>query len=180
MALVKSFTRGLVEFFELVFIGTAVALIVFIFIAQLSRVDGDSMLPTLESDERVIVEKLTYKFRQPERGDIIVAQNPENKQVLVIKRIIGLPGERIQISGGKVIIDGVEISESYLGSDVMTNGKQMIKNDEEFYIPLDKYVVMGDNRTRSTDSRDWGTLSKDLILGKGFIIYWPFNKVRLL
>jgi len=180
MKIIDHFFHILIEFFEIVFIGAAVSLIVFIFIAQLSKVDGDSMLPTLETDERVVVEKLTYKFRDIRRGDIVVAQNPQNGKILVIKRVIAVSGDKIKLAEGKIYINGIELTEPYLSPGTFTNSKTYLLEGEENFVPIDQYVLLGDNRSKSNDSRDWGFLKKEKIVGKGFIIYWPLNKFRLI
>lgn len=124
------------------------------------------MEPTLNSNEYVLVNKALYLLRPPERGDVIVFHNPNNTSVDFIKRVIGLPGDTIQVDNARVLVNGVALNEPYISSPStpVTN---------TWKVPPDKYFVLGDNRPVSDDSRYWGCVPKDLIVGKAVVIYWP-------
>lgn len=129
-------------------------------------VEGVSMEPNFSTGQFLIVDKLTYRFfSTPQRGDVIVFDYPGNTSDDYVKRIIGLPGETIRIENGQVSIDNQPISEPYL--DVITPGFY------ELTIPPNSYWVMGDNRTSSSDSRSWGVLESQFIIGKAWVTYWP-------
>jgi signal peptidase I len=137
------------------------------------RVESVSMQPTLYAGDFVIVNKLAYRLGEPKRGDVIVFRYPPApEQEPYIKRIIGLPGDRVTISGGKVAINGEFLEEPYL--NVTTN------QGGEWIVPPDSLFVMGDNRNSSSDSRAWGMVPFENVIGKGLVVYWPPGKWGLL
>jgi signal peptidase I len=126
------------------------------------RVDGFSMNPTLQNGEYILVNRLAYKTGEPDRGDIIVfSQDGQD----LIKRVIGLPGETVNISGGIVTINGQELQEPYIAQDPLYVG--------EWSVPEGYLFVLGDNRNDSRDSHQWGLLPVENIIGKSVLIYWP-------
>ena len=137
------------------------------------RVESVSMQPTLFAGNFVVVNKLAYQFGEPARGDIVVFEYPPDPdQDPYIKRVIGLPGESVQIADGKVLINGVRIQEPYLVSDTHQGG--------EWTVPEGSLFVMGDNRRNSSDSRSWGVVPLENVIGKALVIYWPPEKWELL
>ena len=124
------------------------------------------MDPTLEQDQRLIVSKLSYRLHDPQRGDIIVFHDPQDPGRNLIKRIIGLPGEILEIRSGQVFINEQPLDEPYI------NGR-MNGSEPPTPIPEGYYFVMGDNRNNSSDSRSWGALAADKIVGKAAFTYWP-------
>lgn len=161
-----------------------IALVIFVvvynFVAQPHRVRGDSMLPNFQSEEYLLTEKLSYQFGEPHRGDVVVLQYPENPNVDFIKRIIGLPGETLLLEDGHVYINGTLLEEPYLPTSTTTSGNGVIRQGMPYDIPQGEYVVMGDNRTRSSDSRTWGTVPRNLIIGKAFFVYWPIDNFGIV
>ncbi|MBQ7925884.1 MAG: signal peptidase I [Lachnospiraceae bacterium] len=146
------------------------------FVGQRTEVDGESMLPTLEHQDQLLVDKISYRFHDPERFDIIVFPYPGNTQLRYIKRIIGLPGETVQIGqDGTIYINGEALKESY--------GSEIIRQDmiglaaEPITLGADEYFVMGDNRNYSRDSRmaDVGNIHRDTIIGKAWVRIWPLS-----
>ncbi|MBD5445439.1 MAG: signal peptidase I [Lachnospiraceae bacterium] len=145
------------------------------FVGQRTQVSGGSMEPMLSDDDNLIVDKITYKFKSPERFDIIVFPYQYKEDTYYIKRIIGLPGETVYIDdGGSIYIDDVLLDESY--------GKEIIKDSGRAYTPItlgdDEYFVMGDNRNNSSDSRDpsVGNIKRDDIIGRAWLRIWPLGK----
>lgn len=137
------------------------------------RVESVSMQPTLYAGDFVIVNKLAYRLGEPKRGDVIVFRYPPApEQEPYIKRIMGLPGDRVNISGGKVTINGQLLEEPYL--NVTTN------QGGEWLVPPDSLFVMGDNRNSSSDSRAWGMVPFENVIGKALVVYWPPGKWGLL
>ncbi len=136
------------------------------------RVDGFSMLPTLQNGEYVLVNRLAYRFGQPERGDIIVFRFPVNPKEDLIKRVIGLPGEEVAITGGKVYINGAALDEPYIAAapDYTT----------QWSVPEGYLFVLGDNRNDSADSHSWGLLPINNVVGKAVLIYWPVTELTIL
>ncbi len=136
------------------------------------RVDSYSMEPTLTRGSLVMVNKLAYKFGSPQRGDVIVFHYPPNPEQQYIKRVIGLPGERVSIANGKVYINGVELEEPYIQVPTQRGG--------EWLVPENALFVMGDNRNNSADSRVWGMVPMDYLIGKALFVYWPPDKWGVL
>jgi signal peptidase I len=129
------------------------------------RVDGFSMVPTLQDGEYILVSKISYKTGTPARGDIIVFSLPTDQQQDLIKRVIGLPGETISILDGIVSVNGVVLTEPYIA--------QQPNYDGEWTVPEGQLFVLGDNRNDSKDSHQWGLLPMENIIGKAVLIYWP-------
>lgn len=158
--------RGIREFFRDIFKYIVVAVLVFlvfIFVIGLQQVVGPSMYPTYKDGNVIVVNKLSYRFGSVKRGDIIVLSESEK---YMIKRVIGLPGETIEYKDNKLYINGNEYNEKYLNDNVYT---------EDFtsrVIPEGEYLVLGDNRTDSLDSRDYGFISKKQIVGKVWFKIW--------
>lgn len=128
------------------------------------RIEGHSMMPTLQEGEYVIINKLAYTLDEPQRGDIIVMHFPNDRSRDFIKRVIGLPGDEIEIGDRTIRVNGVELDEPY----IMSPPDQA----RTWIVPEDNYFVLGDNRSNSSDSRTWGFLPRDDIVGKAWLIYW--------
>ena len=129
------------------------------------RVDGFSMIPTLQDGEFVLVSKLNYQFGNVERGDIIVFHFPMDPEQELIKRVIGLPGDTIGVQNGKVSVNGQVLDEPYIAATPAYSG--------EWQVPDDQLFVLGDNRNDSSDSHSWGFLPFEKVVGKAVVIYWP-------
>lgn len=149
----------------------ATALLIVIFVVQPVKVEGTSMLPKLHNDERIFINKFIYQFESIKRGDIVVFWYPKNPSQSFIKRVIGVPGDEIRITNGKLFINNQPVPEPYLSpeytSNVMPNLYKMV---EEHH-----YFVMGDNRDASNDSRAWGLVPEKYIYGKAIFRYWPLD-----
>ncbi len=157
----------LLDLFETV----GLAVILFLIINTLSarvRVDGFSMLPTLHDGEFVLVNKLAYRIGSPTRGDIIVFQSTTEKDLDLIKRVIGLPGDHIVVDSGKVTINGQTLTEPYIAAAPSYSG--------DWNVPNGYLFVLGDNRNDSSDSHAWGFLPIQNVVGKALLIYWPPNE----
>lgn len=159
-------------------ISLAIVLPIRLFIAQPFIVSGKSMYPTFDNGEYLIVDELTYHLESPKRGDVIIFHFPGNVKEYFIKRIIGLPHESVAIKDGKVWITNAEnptgffLDESYIDQTLEDRDAKTLGDDE--------YFVMGDNRGASYDSRSWGTLAGNLIVGRAFIRVIPFNDAGFL
>ena len=149
-------------------IALSVPLLVVVFLAQPFQVEGRSMRPILEDGERIIVEKVTPRLGAYHRGDIVVFHSPADLRRLLVKRIVGLPGESIVLHEGRVQTDGRPLQENYLSPETAFEG--------EFgptTLGPGEYYVLGDNRSDSEDSRIWGPVSARLIVGRAIVSYWP-------
>jgi len=167
-----SFRRFIKDILEIALI----SLFLFLSINTIStriRVESVSMQPTLFAGNFVVVNKLSYRFGEPNRGDIIVFRYPPDPELdPYIKRVIGLPGEHVLVEDGKVYINGVRISEPYLETQTQQGG--------EWTVPQDGLFMMGDNRNNSSDSRAWGVVPLENVIGKAFMVYWPPEKWEVL
>lgn len=159
----------------------AIFAIIYLFLLQPHQVVGDSMAPNFHDGEYILTDKISYRIREPRVGEIIVFKAPTNPEKDFIKRIIGQPGERVRIKDGKVFINEEQLNEiTYIPQDFKTFAGQTIREGIEYQVPRDSYFVLGDNRLNSSDSREWGFLKKDSIIGKSFIVYWPPNAFRFV
>ncbi|HET8706214.1 MAG TPA: signal peptidase I [Pseudomonadales bacterium] len=151
------------------------SVVMFVVINALSarvRVDGFSMLPTLQDGEYVLVNRLAYKLGNPERGDIIVFHFPLDETQDLIKRVIGLPGDVIRVENGVLSVNGQTLTEPYIAAAPLYDG--------EWQVPPNYLFVLGDNRNDSSDSHSWGPVSFDKIIGKAIMVYWPFNQWSMI
>jgi signal peptidase I len=155
---------------------TLLIFLVLRFAVQNYRVDGQSMEPSLHDQEYILVDKAAYLFHPPERGDVIVFQYPLDPQVDYIKRIIAIPGDIISIVGQRVTVDGVTLNEPYINKDDPFNPFRSFTN---LVVGQEDYFVMGDNRGNSSDSREWGVVPRQNIIGKAALTYWPFGENNL-
>jgi signal peptidase I len=137
------------------------------YVVMATEVDGDSMVPTLESGDRLLLERFAYRLGSPRRGEIVAVKLPEEED-LMVKRVIALSGERIQIQGGRVHVNGRKLTERYLSRDTVTDPGGLHTN--AYAVLPDCYFVMGDNRGRSLDSRSFGAIRKEWILGR--VVGW--------
>jgi signal peptidase I len=145
--------------------------IVIVFLYQPVQVEGTSMMPRLENHERIFINKFVYRFEPIERGDIVVFWYPLDPSKSYIKRVVGLPGDGVSISNGRVYVNGRRLEEPYLPPEYV---------DHQSYptavVEPDHYYVLGDHRESSNDSRVWGTVDRRYIYGKAVFIYWPFSQ----
>ncbi|OGD86116.1 signal peptidase I [Candidatus Curtissbacteria bacterium RBG_16_39_7] len=175
MNLVKQLFSFFTDIFETIIIALAIFLVVYLFLVQPHRVQGDSMLPNFKNGELILTDKISYRIRPPQRGNVIVFKAPYDKSKDFIKRIIGLPGEKIKVENGGIFVNNKKVSESYLPDSIKVQGGSILKEGEEYSIPQEEYVVFGDNRAHSSDSREFGPVPKKDIIGKAFFVYWPPN-----
>lgn len=175
----SSILRKLGSFFldilQTVVLAAAIFAISWLFIFQPHQVIGNSMDPNFQDKEYILTEKISYRFHTPRRGDVIVFKAPLDPEKDYIKRIVGLPDERIKMQNGKIFINNRELKENYLPPGGFTSPGVFLKDGSDFQIPKDSYVAFGDNRSYSSDSRDWGTVPRQNIVGKAFLRYWPLN-----
>ncbi len=164
----KSKRSGFLSFLVDILETLVLSVVLFVSINIISariRVDGASMEPTLFSGEYVVVNRLSYRLGSPHRGDIIVFHFPRDPKEEYIKRVIGLPGDEVEVRNGTVYINGQPLDENYL--KVKTN------YIGSWVIPEGQLFVLGDNRNNSSDSHDWGTVPLDYVVGKAVMVYWP-------
>ncbi len=143
-------------------------------------VKGASMEPNFYDHEYLIIDEITYRFNEPRRGDVIVFKYPDNPKEYFLKRVIGLPGERVKVTGGQVLIynekhpEGIMVEEKYLPKNLLTDGERLVTLGSE------QYFVLGDNRPNSYDSRRFGPVDRNLIVGRTWFRGWPISRVQIL
>ncbi|MCF7835678.1 MAG: signal peptidase I [Candidatus Marinimicrobia bacterium] len=175
----SSFKKSVWEFSKFVIIAVVVVVPIRLWVAQPFIVSGSSMVPNFENGEYLIVDEFSYHFREPGRGEVIIFRYPQDPSRFFIKRIIGLPKEKIEIEDSVITIynddfpEGMTINESYLQEGLKTNNDMIMILDEN------EYFVLGDNRPMSSDSRTWGSLEKDMVIGRAWIRLWPLNKISI-
>lgn len=169
----------ILEVVKIVVIAVAIVIPIRFFVIQPFFVRGDSMYPTLLNSDYLMVDEISYELSQPQRGDIIIFKFPQDPREYYVKRIIGLPGETVTVRDGQVSIvntahpEGFTLQESYLDSNLKTPG------DKTVTLRDDEYFVMGDNRTRSSDSRAFGPVPRRYIVGRAWLRAWPFSEFTL-
>lgn len=167
------------EYAEAIVIAVVLALFIRTFVVQAFKIPSGSMMPTLLIGDHILVNKFIYRFTNPARDDIIVFKYPKDESKDFIKRVIGLPGETLEIRRKVVYINGKPLDEPFVIHEDPTYLPRQTSPRDEFgpvTVPPHDYFVMGDNRDNSDDSRFWGLLSDKLILGKAFLIYWSWNR----
>ncbi|MFH1522990.1 MAG: signal peptidase I [Patescibacteria group bacterium] len=179
--MLRNFFSFTFELIKIVVISLAIIIPVRYFLIQPFYVKGASMEPNFYDHEYLIIDEITYRFKEPQRGDIIVFRYPRNPQEYFIKRIIGLPGEKIQIENGEVYIyndeypEGINLDEKYLFNDTKTYSL----TEEVISLSGKEYYTLGDNRNSSKDSRSFGPVNESFITGRVLLRGWPFNRISL-
>jgi signal peptidase I len=149
-------------------ISAGISILIITFLYQPVRVEGTSMLPRLEDHDRLFINKFVYHIESIQRGDVVVFHYPRDPEKSYIKRVIGLPGDRIWIDQGLVWLNGVPLHETYVPERYRDS-----RSMAEMVIPDDTYFMMGDHRSISSDSREFGPVERDLVYGKAVFVYWP-------
>lgn len=145
------------------------------FVAQAFRVQGTSMQPLLADDERIIVNKLVYRLHPIERGDVVVFWYPRDPSVSFIKRVVGLPGETVELRSGTLYVDGRRVDEGYIDPAF-----REFDSSPPVEVPPGHYYVLGDHRSSSNDSRNWGEVPERYIYGKAFFRFWPLDRMSVI
>lgn len=158
-----------------VFIGS-LFIVVYLFIMQPNQVKGVSMEPTFHSGDYILTSKITYKFRSPQRGDVVVFQSPKNPDIEYIKRILGLPGDKIEVKNGNLFVNDILVQENYISAQTNLWDGGYLKEASAIIVPEGDIFVMGDNRPRSSDSREFGPVPVDTVIGFVFYRYFPPNQ----
>ncbi len=156
-------------------ISLAISAFIIIFLYQPVKVEGTSMMPSLDDQERIFVNKFVYRWEPIERGDIVVFRYPRDPSKSYIKRVIGVSGDRIRIDAGQVFVNGEAIEEDYVPSVYADE-----RSYTEILVPSRSYFVLGDHRSMSNDSRDFGPVKEGYIFGKAVFGYWPMEKLGRL
>lgn len=178
-SVIGSVGKAIYSLIETILVALVLAIVLYLFIMTPHEVVGNSMHPTYKNGEFLMANKITYRVSQPKRGDVIIFKFSDTQDF--IKRIIGVPGDELMIMDGLIYINGDLLDESaYLESSVITNGGSYLHEGQTITVPDNEYFVCGDNRTNSSDSREFGPIKKEKIKGKAWIVYYPFSEFRVV
>jgi signal peptidase I len=153
----------------------AIAIFIVVFVVQPVKVEGTSMQPRLVDQERIFVNRFIYRFKDIQRGDVVVFWYPKDPSKSFIKRILGVPGDAIEINHGSVYVNGMKVNEPYIEPEFRD-----YRSFQKVTVPHGQYFVLGDHRNSSNDSRSWGFVAQQLIYGKAVFSYWPVSRVGLV
>lgn len=173
-------TIAILEALQPIVMAFAIFMIIYLFLFQPHRVDGNSMFPNFHDKELLLTDKITYRHKLPQRGQVIVFHAPPPFEDDFIKRIVGLPGEVIMIKEHAVYINNQRLNEYYLPDTILSEQKSFLREGMPYTIPEGYYMVFGDNRNFSSDSREWGPININSIVGKVWIRYWPPDKLGII
>lgn len=172
LELVKKFASFVFETVKVVVFSLAIILPIRFFLIQPFYVEGASMEPSFHPREYLIIDEISYRFNDPKRGDVIVFRYPRNRSEFYIKRVIGLPGERVKIVEGDVFVNDRQLTESYISDLNLSSDSQA-----EVELQEGEYFVMGDNRANSLDSRVFGPVPESFLIGKVWLRGWPISRI---
>ena len=174
----KKFLLSVWEVVEVVFVATATVFLIRSFLVQPFLVSGASMEPNFSDGNYLIIDEITYRFRSPERGEVVVFRFPKDPSVFFIKRIIGMPGDTVTIDAGRVTIFNAVYPNGRLLEEPYINSNTSRTNNVSVILGSDEYFVMGDNRDASLDSRSFGPVKRSLIVGRTLFRGWPFDRIK--
>lgn len=180
MDLVKKTVAAVFDFLQGIVVVMAVMVMIYLFVMSPQEINGASMEPNFHNGEYILTNKVSYKIGDPRRGDVVIFKSPRNKDIDYIKRIIGVPGDTIGLRDSAISVNGQKLMEQYLAPDVFIFGGSYLREGSEITVPPGKYFVLGDNRSHSSDSREFGPVSKEDFIGKAILRYFPFNKTGLI
>ncbi|HVT00831.1 MAG TPA: signal peptidase I [Patescibacteria group bacterium] len=171
----------LIDLVETLVIAAAIFVVIYAFLFRPFQVNGQSMFPNYHNGEYILTNLIGLKLGKLNRGEVIVFQAPIDKDKDYIKRVIGLPGDTVMVKNGNVYVNGIKLDESsYLPPDYKTYGGSFLTEGQQITVPQNSYFVMGDNRSFSSDSREWGFVTTDKLIGKSFFVYWPLNEIKFV
>jgi len=183
----KAFSLGsfILEFVQSIVLALSVFVLLYLFVAQPNQVKGNSMVPNYIDGEYLLTDKLSYQFSTPKRGDVVVFKAPPTEpcaeeECEYIKRVIGIPGDKVMVENSQVFLNGQVLEQKFIPRDYVTEAGSFCQEGKEVTVPEGQYLVFGDNRSHSRDSREIGPIKKDLILGKAFFKYWPIKAMGLI
>lgn len=171
----------LLDTVQTLLLAAAIFVVTYIFLFRPYQVSGLSMYPTFHDKEYVLTNLIALRFNPLQKGDVIVFHSPTSEDKDFIKRIIGLPGDTVMIKDGEVYLNNTLLDQSgFLASDVKTYGGSYMREGVPTTVPPEHYFVMGDNRPHSSDSREFGPIKKEAVIGKSTLVYWPPDRMRMV
>jgi len=178
--LLKKLGSFLVEILQVVVFAISIFLFIYLLVMQPHKIKGSSMEPNFHDGEYLLTDKVSYRFGDPQRGEVIVFKAPPDFKDEFIKRIIGIPGDQVMVKGGHVYLNDEELVESYLPDYFITQAGKIVAEGAAFIVPEGTYLVFGDNRNHSYDSRNFGSIDRDKIVGRAWFVYWPPSQMGVI
>lgn len=163
------------DFLETIVVSLAIFAVVYIFLFQPHQVDGKSMEPNFHNAEYILTDKISYRISSPKRGDVVVFHSPQDAGTDFIKRIVGVPGDIVMVKDGYFYLNGTRLDEEYINDPGKVAPGRFMREGASAEVPNGQYLVMGDNRLHSSDSREWGFVPRTNIVGRAFFRYWPVD-----
>ncbi|MBP9702407.1 signal peptidase I [Candidatus Woesebacteria bacterium] len=163
------------DFLETIVVSLAIFAVVYIFLFQPHQVDGKSMEPNFHNAEYILTDKISYRISSPKRGDVVVFHSPQDAGTDFIKRIVGVPGDMVMVKDGYYYLNGTRLDEEYINDPGKVAPGRFLRDGATAEVPNGQYLVMGDNRLHSSDSREWGFVPRTNIVGRAFFRYWPVD-----
>ncbi len=180
MEAIQRAIAAIFDFLQGIVVVLAVMVMLYLFVTQPQEINGASMEPNFHNGEYILTLKVMYKFRQPKRGDVVIFKSPKNKEVDYIKRVIGLPGDTVKLENNSFYVNEKKVNEPYLEPGVIIFGGSALQEGGEIVVPPGYLFVSGDNRPHSADSREFGPVPIDDVIGVAMLRYWPFPDFKIL
>jgi signal peptidase I len=180
MFILRNLWLFFLDFLETIVVSLAIFAVVYIFLFQPHQVDGRSMEPNFHNAEYILTDKISYRINPPKRGDVVVFHSPQDESVDFIKRIIGVPGDIVKVEDGFAYLNGKKLEEHYVNDPGQVLSGRFMREGVEIEVPPGQYLVMGDNRLHSSDSREWGLVTTAGIVGRAFFRYWPVSEFGIV
>lgn len=180
METVKKIVAAIFDFLQGIVVIMALLVMVYLFIMSPQEINGASMEPNFLNGEYILTNKVTYKLKQPVRGDVVIFKSPRNKDIDYIKRVIGLPGDTVALKNNSFYVNDQIVDEPYIPEGTYIFGGSYLQENESIIVPEGMYFLAGDNRPHSSDSREFGPIALEDFIGQAFLRYWPFDRAGLL
>lgn len=183
--LLKKIGVFFLDIIQTIVLALSLFIIIYLFLLQPHQVRGSSMYPNFHDGEFLLTDKISYRFGEPQRGDVIIFKAPPSESCAeieceYIKRIIALPNDTVMVKNGQVYVNDQLLAEEYLPKDLITSQGSYLLEGVKRKIPEGEYLPLGDNRNHSRDGREFGSIPRQTIVGKAWLRYWPFNKIGVI
>lgn len=183
--LFDKFKGVFLDLLQTIVLAGSIFVVSYLFLFQPHQVKGTSMDPNFHNEEFLLTDKLSYRFNEPKRGEVVIFKAPPTEPCAAdeceyIKRIIGLPGENVKVAGGSIYINNEKLNEPYLDPNLKINSGSYFTEGKTISIPQGYYFVCGDNRLHSRDGREFGPIKREAIVGKALLVYWPISDIGLI
>jgi len=183
--MIKKFWRLFLEIIQDITLVLSAFVLIYLFLFRPHQVNGMSMAPNFLDEDFILSERVSYRFREPRRGEVVIFKAPPTEvcaaiECEYIKRVVALPDEKVKVDDGRVYVNDRLLNEPYLPGDVLTSAGDFLLEGEDRVVPLEHYLLLGDNRSGSRDGRDFGFIAKKDIVGRALLRYWPLEGFGLV